>query len=257
MSSLTSGPKSASCGNWASTGWSCGPVAGVVPNQLMSGGQRDYARSARDGARRLYSLGAGGVSNASVGGEEDLRKLGPILTATDRAMAYARPLLLLAACLAALLYFTPSAAVRSSFVQPTVTTAHRTRLPPPTRETFTTRTVAVGDVHGDLPHLAKILRFAGLVNLKGAWIGGSSTLVQTGDIVDRGKDTIALYQWFDRLRAEAGRDGGAVVSLLGNHELMNGLFDSHLACGAHVVLSDGRLALRDRGGHSVIRGGRR
>lgn len=44
--------------------------------------------------------------------------------------------------------------------------------------------------------------------------------VQTGDIVDRGKDTIALYHLFDELRVQAEAAGGAVVSLLGNHELM-------------------------------------
>lgn len=37
------------------------------------------------------------------------------------------------------------------------------------------------------------------------------------DIVDRGRDTIALYRLMDSLRAQAERAGGAVVSLLGNH----------------------------------------
>lgn len=49
--------------------------------------------------------------------------------------------------------------------------------------------------------------------------------MQTGDIVDRGKDTILLYQLMDRLRGEASRAGGAVVNLLGNHEYMNALGD--------------------------------
>ncbi|GAA5983881.1 hypothetical protein JCM11641_006407 [Rhodosporidiobolus odoratus] len=87
------------------------------------------------------------------------------------------------------------------------------------------RIVAVADIHGDLPHLLRILRRAELVDLKGQWIGEDAVLVQTGDIVDRGKDTIALYRFFQSLRPQAERAGGAVVSLLGNHEVMNALGD--------------------------------
>ncbi|GAA5888691.1 hypothetical protein JCM6882_009052 [Rhodosporidiobolus microsporus] len=88
-----------------------------------------------------------------------------------------------------------------------------------------TRILAVGDIHGDMPHLMRILRRAELIDLKGQWIGGDSILVQTGDIVDRGKDTIAIYRFFQTLRPQAERAGGAVVSLLGNHEIMNALGD--------------------------------
>ncbi|PLW30265.1 hypothetical protein PCANC_24681 [Puccinia coronata f. sp. avenae] len=90
---------------------------------------------------------------------------------------------------------------------------------------FSTRIVAVGDLHGDLNHAVRVLRMAGLVDLRDQWIGGSSVLVQTGDIVDRGKDTILLYKWMDTLRTQAQLAGGAVVSLLGNHEYMNALGD--------------------------------
>ncbi|GAA6018159.1 hypothetical protein JCM8202_000204 [Rhodotorula sphaerocarpa] len=87
------------------------------------------------------------------------------------------------------------------------------------------RIVAVGDVHGDLPALMAILRNAGISDLKGHWIAGSDILVQTGDIVDRGPDTIALYKFFQTLRGQAESAGGAVISLLGNHEMMNELGD--------------------------------
>ncbi|GAA5820620.1 hypothetical protein JCM3770_003555 [Rhodotorula araucariae] len=87
------------------------------------------------------------------------------------------------------------------------------------------RIVAVGDVHGDLPALTSILRRADLIDLKGQWIGGDTILVQTGDIVDRGPDTIALYRFFQALRPQAEKAGGALISLIGNHELMDCMGD--------------------------------
>ncbi|KAL8276307.1 hypothetical protein RQP46_011273 [Phenoliferia psychrophenolica] len=90
---------------------------------------------------------------------------------------------------------------------------------------FQKRLVAVADIHGDLLHTTRLLRTLGLLNLKSEWVGGDTILVQTGDIVDRGRDTIALYRLMDSLRAQATKAGGAVVSLLGNHEIMNALGD--------------------------------
>lgn len=77
----------------------------------------------------------------------------------------------------------------------------------------------MGDIHGDLPALTAILRRAALVDLKGNWIGDDTVLVSTGDLVDRGRDLIAITRFFDQLRPQAEKAGGAVVNLLGNHEL--------------------------------------
>ena len=68
--------------------------------------------------------------------------------------------------------------------------------------------------------MTKILRKAELIDLKGQWIGNETILVQTGDIVDRGKDTIACYRFMQGLRGDAEKKGGTVVSLLGNHEIV-------------------------------------
>ncbi|GAA5914978.1 hypothetical protein JCM8208_005021 [Rhodotorula glutinis] len=97
--------------------------------------------------------------------------------------------------------------------------------PTSARHSFHQRIVALGDIHGDLPAAMSILRRAGLVDLKGHWTGQDAILVQTGDIVDRGPDTIALYRFFQSLRPQAEKAGGALVSLLGNHEMMNYLGD--------------------------------
>ncbi|KAJ3323037.1 hypothetical protein HDV06_002483 [Boothiomyces sp. JEL0866] len=83
------------------------------------------------------------------------------------------------------------------------------------------RIVAVGDLHGDMQNSLKTLRMAGLVNENNDWIGGKTIFVQTGDIVDRGPDTIILYRLMMKLTEQAEKAGGRVIEILGNHEVMN------------------------------------
>ncbi|KAF9426109.1 hypothetical protein BGZ94_006940 [Podila epigama] len=78
------------------------------------------------------------------------------------------------------------------------------------------RTVAVGDLHSDLPQTLAVLRLANVIDQDENWSGGQDTLVQTGDIVDRGPDTIAIYNLFDKLRKQAKDAGGLVMNLGGD-----------------------------------------
>lgn len=89
--------------------------------------------------------------------------------------------------------------------------------------TFTAqgRVVAVGDVHGDFDALHQSLKLGGLVNEEGKWIGGNATLVQTGDVLDRGDDEQKILDYLRALREDARAAGGQVVLLNGNHEVMN------------------------------------
>jgi hypothetical protein len=87
------------------------------------------------------------------------------------------------------------------------------------------RVVAVGDVHGSYDSFLTILRFAGIVDEKGRWAGGKAHLVQTGDLLDRGKDSRKVLDLLMRLEGEARKAGGRVHALLGNHEVMNMLGD--------------------------------
>jgi len=81
--------------------------------------------------------------------------------------------------------------------------------------------VAVGDLHGDLVDAVKVLSMAGVTDAQGHWAGGDLTLVQTGDIVDRGPDSKGVIELMMRLEKEAAAAGGEVVQLIGNHEVMN------------------------------------
>ena len=111
--------------------------------------------------------------------------------------------------------------------------------------------VAIGDIHGDLSVAIKSLKLAGVIpmetndNLKDIskinWTGGNTYVVQLGDQIDRvrpeklynnlccedndiiedeGSD-LKIICLFERLNNQALKYGGALISILGNHELMN------------------------------------
>ncbi|KAI6696007.1 hypothetical protein NL676_023717 [Syzygium grande] len=83
------------------------------------------------------------------------------------------------------------------------------------------RLVAVGDLHGDLPKSKQALALAGLIDGEGRWAGGSTTLVQVGDVLDRGGDELKVLYFLEKLKREAARSGGKVITMHGNHEIMN------------------------------------
>ena len=63
------------------------------------------------------------------------------------------------------------------------------------------------------------------MDAKDKWAGGKAHLVQTGDLLDRGKDARKVLDLLMRLEGEARKAGGRVHALLGNHEVMNMLGD--------------------------------
>ena len=91
----------------------------------------------------------------------------------------------------------------------------------PVQARATQRIVAVGDLHGDYPAWIAIARDAGLIDSKNRWTGGRTILVQTGDIVDRGPDSLKIIKHLRKLEKEAARAGGRVIVMVGNHEAMN------------------------------------
>ena len=111
--------------------------------------------------------------------------------------------------------------------------------------------VAIGDIHGDLSVAIKSLKLAGVIDMsvpdnirditKINWKGGDTYVVQLGDQIDRvrpnklvnnlcveendicedeGSD-LKIICLFERLHEQARKSGGALLSILGNHELMN------------------------------------
>ena len=109
--------------------------------------------------------------------------------------------------------------------------------------------IAIGDVHGDLIATIKALKLAEVIPQNSDetnidhihWIGGSTWVIQLGDQIDRCRpeelskncikdfsdvfqdegNNMKIIQLFLRLDDEAKQQGGRVLGLLGNHELMN------------------------------------
>ncbi len=113
--------------------------------------------------------------------------------------------------------------------------------------------VAIGDLHGDYVVTIKSLKLAGVIPMSTTyddepenveWIGYDTYVVQLGDQVDRcrpsswyrdicaddntykdeGSD-LKIMRLLDNLHLKAQEMGGAVISILGNHELMNCVAD--------------------------------
>ena len=103
--------------------------------------------------------------------------------------------------------------------------------------------IVIGDLHGDFDLTIRVLKLAKLIDDNNKWIGGDTYVVQVGDQVDncrpldkkcdeKDSDVISSYTgespediriltFFTNLNIEANSAGGAVISLLGNHEIMN------------------------------------
>lgn len=100
------------------------------------------------------------------------------------------------------------------------------------------RVVVIGDVHGDLGRLTECLYATNVLNQNGEWIADppNTIVVQLGDQVDsrsrsgpegdweKVPDTEVLV-FMDRIDRAARIKGGRVISLIGNHEIMNVMGD--------------------------------
>ncbi len=105
------------------------------------------------------------------------------------------------------------------------------------------RIVAVGDLHGDFSVWRDIARAAGLIDDAGHWSGGRTVLVQTGDVVDRGPESLKIILDLMQLQKEAPRVGGQVVTLVGNHEAMNVTDDlRYVSAGDYAAFADANSA---------------
>lgn len=99
---------------------------------------------------------------------------------------------------------------------------------PPSRTTVPAapqRIVAIADVHGAYEEFLGILQRMGLIDADHKWAGGATIFVQVGDVPDRGAETRKALDLLMELEREAPAQGGKVIPLLGNHEVMQMMGD--------------------------------
>jgi hypothetical protein len=101
--------------------------------------------------------------------------------------------------------------------------------------------IAIADVHNAFDNFVAILLRTGLIDKENHWTGGKTTLVQVGDLLDRGPKPREVMDLMIALEKEAPQAGGRVVSLLGNHEVMNIMGDLRYVVPANYAsFSDGK-----------------
>ena len=111
---------------------------------------------------------------------------------------------------------------------PVLLIGRRVSVAPPAIATETgssQRIVAIADVHGAYEEFLGILQRVGLIDAGHKWAGGATIFVQVGDVPDRGPETRKALDLLMELEREAPAQGGKVIPLLGNHEVMQMMGD--------------------------------
>lgn len=107
--------------------------------------------------------------------------------------------------------------------------------------------IAIGDVHNAFDNFVAILQRTGLIDKQNHWAGGKATFVQVGDLLDRGPNPREVMDLMMALEKEAPQAGGRVVSLLGNHEVMNIMGDlRYVAPANYASFADGKSEERQK-----------
>jgi hypothetical protein len=93
---------------------------------------------------------------------------------------------------------------------------------------------------------------AGIIDPKSLnWISKNTVLISTGDSVDRGNDTIAVYALWRKLALQAPTHQSEVVNLLGNHEVLNLVDDpTYVRQHKEKYLSDTELKSFSKNAHT-------
>ena len=129
------------------------------------------------------------------------------------------------------------------------------------------RTFVLGDIHGNKQHALKLLELTGAfenndpINPKNLdslqWksaetLGSKVTIIQLGDILDRGSDDIEILNLFHRLRLTAKNAGHEMILVLGNHEILNASGDFSYASSQRLEVDNQSLLFGNKLAKEVL-----
>lgn len=114
------------------------------------------------------------------------------------------------------------------------------------------RIVVIGDIHGDFEYLKECLRVGKIIDVNDNYIGGNTVVVQLGDQIDSCRpnkglscieirdnqdkpDDVKILKYMTELHTKAEEEGGAIYSIIGNHELMNVIGDMRYVSYQNII----------------------
>ncbi|MBU1220917.1 metallophosphoesterase [Myxococcota bacterium] len=83
------------------------------------------------------------------------------------------------------------------------------------------RVVVTADLHGDFESSKKLFKALKIIDENNNWNASDTLWIQTGDIFDRGDGERQIIELIQKLREQAGKSNSRIVTLIGNHEIMN------------------------------------
>ena len=87
------------------------------------------------------------------------------------------------------------------------------------------------------------------INDSSDWTGGSTTVVQVGDVLDHGGDEIKILYFLERLQWQAMKADSEVITMNGNHKTLNVERDfpymSELSCEEFRVWAHNNMMRRE------------
>jgi hypothetical protein len=117
------------------------------------------------------------------------------------------------------------------------------------------RLIVIGDAHGDLERMIQVFKSSGVINDHFEWIANppNTYVIQMGDQIDSKNRTpdieewefandVALMDFMDKMDASARSHGGRVISLIGNHEIMNVLGEFSYVSETSLLNTGGKEA---------------
>ena len=116
------------------------------------------------------------------------------------------------------------------------------------------RIICIGDLHGDYKKTIELFQKLKLIDKDLNWVAfpRNTFVVQLGDQVDGGgrgvsetKGELKLLDFMEKINVKANLNGGAVLSLIGNHEIMNLIGDFRYS-SKNDIEEQGGLELRKK-----------